>query len=320
MADPLLNAVVKRRIALGRYSNATARKVLALLSRTERSVVARLLEAQEAGRSTVGLEALLRDIRARYAEGWATIRGELTEDLDGLALVERDFAGRLVREAAPRITAALGLPTDAQVVAAVNSRPFQGRLLREWLADAEEGAARRVRDTIRQGFVEGRPVDQIARTIRGTRALQYRDGILEISRRGAEAMVRTAITHTAASAANETYKAMGDLVQGVEWVSILDSRTSVICGARDGQVYPLDSGPRPPAHINCRSTVIPRIDGVEPIERTTFQEWLAKQPAEVQDDILGPSKAKLFRSGNLTLDRFVDRSGKELTLDQLRAL
>lgn len=50
---------------------------------------------------------------------------------------------------------------------------------------------------------------------------------------------------------------------------------------------------------------------------TTYQEWLKSQPAQFQDDILGLTKGKLFRAGNLTLDKFVSRTGDELTLAEL---
>ena len=53
---------------------------------------------------------------------------------------------------------------------------------------------------------------------------------------------------------------------------------------------------------------------------TTYQQWLTRQPASFQDEILGQAKADLFRKGNLTLDRFVDENGRELTLEQLREL
>lgn len=52
--------------------------------------------------------------------------------------------------------------------------------------------------------------------------------------------------------------------------------------------------------------------------KTTYQEWLKGQPPEIQDDILGPTRGKLFREGGLTLDRFVHRDGDELTLEELR--
>lgn len=50
---------------------------------------------------------------------------------------------------------------------------------------------------------------------------------------------------------------------------------------------------------------------------TSYQEWLKAQSKEFQDDVLGKSKAVLFRKGGLTLDKFVDRQGTELTLAQL---
>lgn len=51
--------------------------------------------------------------------------------------------------------------------------------------------------------------------------------------------------------------------------------------------------------------------------KVTYQEWLRGQPARIQDDILGRTKGKLFREGNLTLDRFVAADGRELNLAQL---
>lgn len=52
--------------------------------------------------------------------------------------------------------------------------------------------------------------------------------------------------------------------------------------------------------------------------RTTYQEWLSRQPSEIQDDILGPTRGALFREGGLTLDKFVNRNGDELTIEELR--
>lgn len=50
---------------------------------------------------------------------------------------------------------------------------------------------------------------------------------------------------------------------------------------------------------------------------TTYQEWLEGQTNSFQDDLLGVTKAKLFRDGDLKLDRFVNRQGDELTLHEL---
>lgn len=50
---------------------------------------------------------------------------------------------------------------------------------------------------------------------------------------------------------------------------------------------------------------------------TTYQQWLQSQSVGFQDDVLGSTKAKLFRDGGLKLDRFVNRQGDELTLSEL---
>lgn len=50
---------------------------------------------------------------------------------------------------------------------------------------------------------------------------------------------------------------------------------------------------------------------------TTYQQWLKRQPRAFQDEVLGIAKAKLFRDGGLTLDKFVALDGSELTLAQL---
>lgn len=51
---------------------------------------------------------------------------------------------------------------------------------------------------------------------------------------------------------------------------------------------------------------------------TTYQDWLKGQPHSFQDEVLGPARAQMFRDG-LPLERFVDASGKRLTLKQLQA-
>jgi len=53
--------------------------------------------------------------------------------------------------------------------------------------------------------------------------------------------------------------------------------------------------------------------------KVTYSEWLKKQPASFQDEILGPTRGKLFRTGRVTLSKFVARNGDLLTLKELAA-
>jgi hypothetical protein len=58
------------------------------------------------------------------------------------------------------------------------------------------------------------------------------------------------------------------------------------------------------------------LTGIVPA-RTTYGEFLKRQSAQFQNDVLGPTRAALFRKGGLSLDSFVDRSGREIPLSEL---
>lgn len=319
-AERIIDEAVLHRIALSRYSTWSVQRVLSVLNRTDESLVARIRQADEEGRDSRRLERLLEEVRALQADGWTVVRSLLGDDLAALARAERDFSARTVRygQKATGLIGVTDAPTTAQVVAAATARPFQGRFLQDWLREAEDGAAKRAREAIRQGFIEGRSAAEVARQLRGTRANQYRDGVLEVSRRGAEAMVRTANSHYASVAARETYLAMG--VTKVRFIATLDARTTIICASLHNSVHPLERFPWPPRHINCRSTPAPEIEGLHAAEAPSYDQWLRRQPVEIQDQVLGQAKARLYRSGGLTVDRFIDTKGRSLTLDQLRLL
>jgi SPP1 gp7 family putative phage head morphogenesis protein len=317
--ETVFDLSVKHRIALSRFSTHLVQKVIAQLNRVEQSAVAKLAEAASDSLTALRLEQLLTQIRSIQSAGWILIGERVNGGLQGLADSEAAFAARLI--GVGQETVFTGAPAFAQVYAAVQARPFQGRLLRTWLAEAEEGAAKRVRETIRQGFIDGTPTDQIVRQLRGTKAAGYQDGILQGTRRGVEAMVRTAVTHTANVAHSQVFEANADIVKGWKFVAVLDSRTTLLCASLHGKEFALGKGPMPPRHVNCRSIALPIVDdipGVPPLEMPTYSAWLKRQPASVQDDILGKTRGRLFRLGGMTVDRFVDRAGETLTLDQLR--
>lgn len=334
--EAILDAETEHSIGLDRLSRGTVRKIMALLNRIDARLIQRLSTASDLSRARQ--EQLLSDIRAIVDSVYTDAMGQLQIDLNALAKYEVEFQVGALDGALP-IRFDVVTPSEAQILAAVNSRPFQGRLLREWFTELPADAFKKLRDTIRMGFVEGRTIDQIIRDIRGTKAQGYKDGILEITRRNAEATVRTAISHTANAARSELFQQNEDLVKGVQWVSTLDGRTSAVCRGRDSQVYMLGKGPRPPAHPNCRSVTIPvlkswremgiDIDDLPPDTRASmdgqvaagqsYSDWLRKKPAAFQDEILGKGKAALFRRGGIDLDRFIDRAGNEYTLDELKA-
>jgi SPP1 gp7 family putative phage head morphogenesis protein len=337
--DRLLDANIDHQIDLQIYGNGVVNRIIKILNRVDADLFAQIQQKLESlpGESfTVQrLDLLLTSVRELNAQTYASINQELNSELQSLVAYETDYQHKMLTNSVP-IT--FNTVNAEQVYAAALARPFQGRLLREWMAGLEADRAAKVRDAIRIGYVENETLSQIVSRVRGTKALLYKDGILEISRNNTETIVRTALNHYSNFAKDTYYTANGDVIKGLRWTSVLDARTSSICQSRDGKIYPLDSGARPPAHLNCRSVMVAvtksfkelglNIDEFTPSTRasmdgqvpaaTTYQTWLEKQSVKRQDEILGVTKGKLFRNGGLTLDRFVSNKGHTYTLDELR--
>ena len=335
------DAIIQHAVWLERYKAGEVARILALLNKSEKeamdALAAGLAGIEERGydigdKAQKKADDLIANIKAKrssaYGDASATVAGNLKE----LAHYETGFAAQIITGAAGGALEAvkLTMPPAAQIDAAVTKKPFQGRLLREWFNGLERADGQRIADAVKIGIIEGRTTDQIVRQIRGTKALNYSDGILEISRRDARSVVSTATAHVANTARDDLYAANDDILVGEQWLATLDSRTCPRCGALDGKVFKIGAAPKRPLHFGpCRCTTVPYFgetetqgtrasqDGPVP-EKTTYEQWLKSQKPDVQDDILGEARAKLFREGNLKLDRFSNPSGKAYTLEELR--
>jgi hypothetical protein len=119
-------------------------------------------------------------------------------------------------------------------------------------------------------------------------------------------------------------------VKQLVWLSVLDSRTSPPCIARSGKRYSADADHRPIGHgypwgagpgrlhYNCRSTFAPLVAGEKPPNPDRYADWLKRQSASTQDEVLGPTRGALYRAGKVPVEGFVNNKGRLLTLEQLR--
>lgn len=343
--EAVADALIRHGHYLQRFGGGIVKRMASLLNRSEAEIASAIesrmakIEARGADigpATTKRLNELLAEIRTLNRAAFKVAGKAVTDELTGLATYEVEWTQGLLKDVLPT-RVSVTRPQADLVRAAATSRPFQGRLLREWLDGVETAKAARIRDAIRIGVVNGETVQQMVRRIRGTRASGYADGLMEIDRRGAATLVRTAVNHTASAARDVLYDANADLISGLKWVATLDPRTCPVCGGRDGQVYPHGKGPRTPAHHGCRCLLVPALkswkelgfefdelpastrasmSGQVPADMT-YGQWLKRQTAAVQEDVLGAKKAAMFRTGKLPVEKFVDKAGHELTLKQL---
>jgi hypothetical protein len=59
------------------------------------------------------------------------------------------------------------------------------------------------------------------------------------------------------------------------------------------------------------------MDGAVPAD-VTYSDWIKRQSAARQDEILGPVRGKLLRDGGIAPEGFATDKGRWLNLDQLR--
>lgn len=337
----ILDSTIRHMVWVERYKTKEVKRILKILEQADDDLVAqiaaRLTKIEARGydlgvATTERLTILLDEIRQQRKEIMRVLAAESKDELTVFSEYEAEFQESVIVNSAKTygVDLAMVSPAAAQLKAVVTSQPFQGRLLKEWFADLGVDTGRRLSDAVRIGIVEGQTTDQIVRRIRGTKAKGYADGVMSIGKRNAEAIVRTAISHVSSRASDELCDANADIIKGVKFVAVLDSRTSAICRSLDSKIFTVAKKPKLPLHFNERSKLIPylgeaitkglraSVTGSVP-DDTTYGDWLRWQPVAVQNDILGVQKAQLFRKGGLPLDRFVDNSGKEYTLAELRS-
>lgn len=282
----LFDLAVRSEILLRRYSLWEARRVAKLLGATEADLIALLrkklgsvLEQGRTKRSAKRLEALLDEVRAMRGDAWKAVTADITKGLNELAADEAAKEAKTLAAASPIVIDVIS-PAVATVKAAATSRPFQGRLLKEWYKSLQEADRKRITQSIRLGVVEGQSTDEIVRRIRNGRS-----GDLFAAKRDAAAVVRTAVSHVSNTARESVWEANADIIAGLRWTSVLDGRTSSVCRGRDGKIYPVGQGPRPPAHVGCRSVMTPVLDA---------DELVGKRPS-VMDKRSGAQREVDFR-------------------------
>lgn len=345
----VLDATIRHAVFLEKLKAGEVGKFGPFLKEIDRSIRDRLTQSDLSEYNVKRLEQLLKEVDSLLLSIFDRYRAQLNLDLIDIANYEAEFeALSLTRSAPAGASFDAAMPTVTAIRAAVLTNPLSvrgvggGKLLKAFIKGWTVAERERVNGVIRQGFFEGQTNFEIIRLIRGTKSAGYKDGILATTNRNASTVVHTAIQHVSSQARMEVAKANTDIVQEIQMVATLDSKTSQLCRSMDKRKFSLDSGPRPPFHPNCRTTFIllTRLsetfakgatqasvgeDGPKQVSASLdYYHWLQLQPAAFQDVAIGPVRAKLFREGGLSVERFaelqLDRNFAPLTLVQMKGL
>ena len=265
------------------------------------------------------------------------LHARIKGDLKDLARAEAEWTAQTMQRQLP-LRMGYVMPAPQLLNAIVASKPMQGKFLRQWTGEVGANVAKRARQQIMLGVSQGESITKIIGRLRGPQGALLGKTVAE-----AQMVTRTAVNHVQTQARQAVIEENKQVADRIQWVSTLDPRTSQICASLDGLTWPINAGPRPPAHPNCRSDIIPvlkplsNIPGIDsskvpastrataggPVSaKTTFGKWLKGQPDKVQNAVLGGSgKGDIFRRGKLPIEKFTDlKTLRPLKLNEVQAL
>tara|TARA_R110000851_G_scaffold33896_4_gene90399 strand:+ start:5479 stop:6501 length:1023 start_codon:yes stop_codon:yes gene_type:complete len=325
----LLERLIRHQILVQRYSGSQIKAALPIIRQLAKDLRKRIVAADATEFQMGRMVALERDIQLLVATATGDIQGVL--ELEDFAVQEAQFTQKLLG-ASVSIDLAEGLDLDAiraittrRKLRLVSGNTVKTLTIPQMWQEFSEAAGRDAMRVVQAGVLEGRTGQQMARDVGAL--VQTR------SRRQAEAVIRTSVNGIGSAARNNVYAANSDIIEGERFLAVLDSRTTITCSGIESrnEVYPIGRGPMPPMHYNCRSIRTPVIREEYRIgtqgQRASYEGpvsnqvryggFLKRQSREFQDDMLGPRRAELFRSGKLKIEQFSDDQGRVLSLNEL---
>lgn len=283
------------------------------------------------------------------------ITNEIYQKMRGMDLeVIREAAEIGAKLGASSINKAIGINLLDPVIAPsvlksiVSNVLIQGSPAKDWWAKQSRDLQLKVSSVIRLGILKGDNNSKIIQSIMGTKRLNFKDGIIQLTKKNITALVRTSVMTVVNDAKMEMFERNKELLKGYQHLSVLDSHTSDICKARSGLMWDTNKQPighslpfqNPPLHWNCRSTMVPitksweelgaktkgrikskavqaSMDGTVPAD-LNYDQWLKTKSASFQKKVLGPGKWELWQKGKINMRDLITGNNKVLTIQQLK--
>ncbi|GEM_PF-1551220 len=242
--DQLYDRFVSHDVNLQRLQAHQRQLILSELRAIEARIIKKLQsqtgETFTKARQTALLKFVQRTIKTGYQEIYRTHRKEA----EGMARLEVERAPTLVNTAIKTDLLTVGAP-EAVIQSLLKDTSVLGAPLRRIWSQEASTTTQAFMSAMRQGILAGDTTEQMIRRVRGTKAANYKDGILDPARRRVEMRVRTSAQSILNDARMQTFRQNSEVISGVQAQVTLDDRTSDICMARSGAAWDLDGNPFP---------------------------------------------------------------------------
>lgn len=341
----LLEALLRHRHWLLMAENGVVRDVVQPLRDAKRTIAGELARLAEKETAEGALENFskfnqkrLRVMENRFDEiirvAETDTLKELERGLTGVAEREVEIQSNILTRAFPtEVTEFMGLdfagPSPDQLRAIVHS-PLGGQVWNQRMRQNFGEMLGQVKSDLSTSVALGEGIGDAQRRLRRT--------VDDLGVNRATLIARSEIQRTAGAAAERVYERNKSVLKGSRWVATLDSRTCIICASRDGEVFPVGSGPKPVtgSHAGCRCFRAPvtksfeelglpaqdfsastraSMDGQVPAE-LNYTDWFNNQPESFQREVLGQGRFERFREGGIELEQMA-KNQRVIPLDEL---
>lgn len=350
-SEVIADEIREHAISLARYSEHEKRQIYRMLDRIMGKLKNELQDAdigKGVSRSEKKkMEELFKQAKETIETGYGDISKKVEAGLKSLSELEGDWAVDMLNRSMGVKFVTTKPTTKEQLSAIAGETMIQGAPSKEWWGRQSEKLINGFKDQIRMGWMQGESLENLMKRLTGGKdedgnpVFDLKSG----TRRGAEAVIRTSVQAVANEARMLVYKDNADILEGLQWVSTLDTRTTIECAALDGYVWDIHGNPighdmmliPPPRHWNCRSVLVPvpksfrdmgidldefpestraSIDGQVP-ESKTFATWIKGKPDGYSEKVFGKTRADLWKAGKISIRDMVDQRGRPLPLSAL---
>lgn len=290
--------IIGRQIQLrGQYTR-IARGAVAQLYQLRAQVAEELRADVKPGgiMSAYRLKAKLKNIDRAIDDQYGAMERDLVDELSQLYKSQADWSGE-----AFEVDIGGAQTSEDFIRSFVESDPFDGKLLKEWIGEQSLATTNSVKRAVRLGVVNGLPVSKIVDAVTSDPVNPF-----NASRRNVEILVRTAAAHVTANADMLGFEEAG--IEEYQLSAVLDTRTTLTCAALNGKKFKVSDPKRkvPPFHPGCRTTMIAMFDPDDEPVPDTFDGFIKGLDEDDQVKILGPTRFRMWKRG-MPLDGFVDQ-------------
>ena len=348
-------ALTRHDVEIIRYEAGLVKDAVGDLSMLQAEIVRELKGAEPKTRRQ--LDNLLSRLNVAIDTTYAAFAASHVKALTSFAMVEQNAVAGIVSKTTrvPLLPKKFGQGLALEIVETSRSpNTSQGATVAERWARQGQGLKTNISDGLGYAVDNDKTLDDMLRIVRGNRALQFRDGVVFKSKKGAETVIRTAQATTTNATRQALYERNSDTVAGQQAVAVLDNRTTILCRSRNGYAWRMNGRPfrgtpmsfpgSPPWHWNCRTSLMPIFNSLEDLQSVVDPQLNAEleafgdrfpidgKPAPTpsfaktfntlsekeQRQILGRGRLELYQDKKITLNDLLNQQGRELTLTELK--